>query len=224
MKMLPRFAVLFLLITAQVSAQTAEIKLTFDEQFFDALLESVFTKLQPPSVPLTSVALPPTDPAESRSGPSEGPPVCKEAVTVQREVDGVRTAVRFRQGKIYAPIAFSGNYNPPLIGCIEFRGWAETNIKLQYDSKRQALVANATVVNVNLSGTGGVGGDLIARMVQNSIDSKINPIEIVSMDKLSFTFPIRESGNLRMNALGIRHQVNERSVDVFVNYEFRKAP
>lgn len=203
-------------------SQTAEIKLTFNEQFFDALLEAVFTKLEPPSVSLASTPGSLHSEAASAGGPSLGA-ACKESVTLKKEIDGVRTAVRFRQGKVYAPIAFLGNYNPPLIGCIEFRGWAETNIDLVYDSNRKALVGNAKVLNVNLSGTGGIGGELIARMVQNSIDSRINPIEIVSMDKLSFTVPVRDSGSLRMNALGIRHKVTDKALDVYIKYDFQKA-
>lgn len=222
MRSLLKIALIFTISAVPVFSQTAEIKLTFNEQFFDALLEAVFTKLEPPSVSLASTSGSLIGEPLPASGPSSGP-ACKESVTLKREIDGVRTAVRFRQGKIYAPIAFLGNYNPPLIGCIEFRGWAETNIDLVYDSNRKALVGNARVLNVNLSGTGGVGGAMIARMVQSSIDNRINPIEIVSMDKLSFTVPVRDSGSLRMNALGIRHQVGEKALDVFIKYDFQKA-
>jgi hypothetical protein len=225
-------------ITFPVRAQTAEIKLTFDEHFFDTLLAAVFDNLDAPSVPLSS-----NPDARPRSnvyahttgadlqtlgqgpsdGLSQGTAYCDEAVTLRREVDGVRTAVRFRQGKIYAPIAFSGNYNPPFIGCVEFQGWAETTIELAFDKNKNALVGNVRVNNVSLGGTGGVGGNLIAGMVQSSIDRKINPIEIVSLDKLSFTFPVKNSGSLKMVARGIRNQVNDRSIDVFVKYEFIKG-
>ncbi|MCO6512430.1 MAG: hypothetical protein J5I65_16730 [Aridibacter famidurans] len=222
MNSLSKIALILTLLAAPAYPQTAELKLTLSEQFFDARLEAVFTKLEPPSVSIASAAGESIIEQASSGGPSESP-ACKEAVTLKKEIDGVRTAVRFRNGKIYAPIAFLGNYNPPLIGCIEFRGWAETDIDLVYDSNRKALVGNARVLNVNLSGTGGLGGELIARMVQNSIDSRINPIEIVSMDKLSFTVPVRDSGNLRMNALGIRHQVVDKAIDVYIKYEFQKA-
>jgi hypothetical protein len=119
------------------------------------------------------------------------------------------------------PIAFDGNYNPPLVGCIAFQGWAETNIELAFDQNKQALVGTAKVLNVNLDGTGGLGGEFLGRLVQNSIDKKINPIEIVKMDKLSFAFPIRDSGTLNMKALGMRHIVNDKSIDIFVQYRFQ---
>lgn len=236
MKRYTIIALTIAVLSLSVRAQTGEIKLTFDEQFFDALIAAVFANLDAPSLPLSQFPNPgngdselagiqnsgwsgiPNGPSEDLAGGS-----CVEAVTLKREVDGVRTAVRFRQGKIYVPIAFLGNYNPPLIGCIEFQGWAETNIEIGFDKNRNALVGYAKVLNVNLSGSGGVGGNLIARLVQSSIDRKINPIEIVSLDKLSFTFPIKETGALKMDARGIRTQVNDRSLDVYVRYEFSKG-
>jgi len=213
------------LLVVPVAAQTAEVKITLSEQFFDALLEAVFTNLKAPSVPLTSGAGTAYRFESERGGPAAFPEtgICDEAVVLKKEVDGVRTAVRFRQGKIYVPIAFQGTYNPPLVGCIEFQGWAETNIELSFDKKKNAIVGNAKVLNVNLSGTGGLGSNLIARMVQASIDRKINPIEIISLEKLSFTVPVRDSGNLQMRALGMRHVVAERALEIFINYEFRKA-
>jgi hypothetical protein len=236
-----------------VNAQTTEIKISLDENFFDVLLEAVFTHLDEPKVPISQNleleksirdnqknTFAGTDSNSFRQNaswikddtfylaktsfthaPSNN--ICDESIKLKREVDGVRTAVRFRQGKIYAPIAFSGNYNPPLIGCIEFQGWAETNIELFFDKNKNALVGKAKVLKVNLSGTGGIGSSLLARFVQSSIDQKVNPIEIIRLDKLSFSTPVQNSGKIKMNALGIRHKVNDNSLDVFIKYEFLKA-
>ncbi|MDQ3635551.1 MAG: hypothetical protein M3405_13735 [Acidobacteriota bacterium] len=211
------------------NAQTAEIKISLNEQFFDALLESVFKNLKPPKISLAELekgennrnaifqnASFPISPLSTRHSPL----ICDESIRLLRETNGVKTAVRFRQGKIYVPIAFDGNYNPPLVGCIEFQGWAETNIELAFDRNKQALVGNARVLNINLNGAGGLGGEFLGRLVQSSIDKKINPIEIVKMDKISFTFPIRDSGNLSFRALEMRHKVNDKSIDVYVKYRF----
>lgn len=237
------------------NAQTTEIKISLNEQFFEALLEAVFTHLNEPSVPIAQKK----EREKGRKGEVEAnafvlnssmpfiqnasfsnkgkinqvknsplstfysPLVCNESIKLKREIDGVRTAVKFRQGKIYAPIAFLGNYNPPLIGCIEFQGWAETNIELSYDKSKNALIGKAKVLNVNLSGTGGIGSSLLTRFVQSSIDNKVNPIEIINLDKLSFSTPIQNAGKLKMKALGVRHQVNNQSLDVFIKYEFMKG-
>ena len=215
-----------------VRAQTAEVTIQLNEQFFDALLEAIFKNTNPPEFPLSE-----NNPKFQIKSPKHSElsnsfiekgyqfsnSVCQETIKLQRQINGVNTAVRFRDGKIFAPIAFTGNYNPPLIGCIDFSGWAETNIELAFDREKQSLVGFAKVLNVNLSGTGGVGGSLIARLVQSSIDKKINPIQILQMDKVSFVVPIQNAGSLRMKAVGMRHEVGSGFLNVHINYEFQKA-
>jgi hypothetical protein len=132
----------------------------------------------------------------------------------------MRTAVRFREGKIYAPIAFTGSYNPPLIGCVQFSGWAETNIELQFDQQRNRLVGHATILNVSLNGTGGIGGSLVAKLVQNAIDRKVNPVEILDVGRLSFLLPVKNSNNLRMQATGVTYDVAGGQLNVHVQFAF----
>ena len=76
--------------------------------------------------------------------------------------------------------------------------------------------------NVNLNGSGGVGGNLIAKMVQSSIDRKVNPIEIVNLDKVSFAVPIQNAPGLKMKAVGIRHEISNGTLNVHIAYEFVK--
>lgn len=208
-------------------AQTAEVTIQLNEQFFDALIEAIFKNANAPEFLLSEKSAP-----ENKTEKTVSPKafleekgenaMCKETVKLQRQIDGVNTAVRFREGKIYAPIAFTGNYNPPLIGCINFAGWAETNIELEFNKQTQTLTGRAKVLRVNLSGTGGVGGGLIARLVQSSIDKKINPINILQLEKISFTVPIQNAGNLKMKAIGVRHEIVSGALNVRLVYEFQK--
>jgi hypothetical protein len=218
-------------------AQTAEVTIQLNEQFFDALLDSLFQNGGSPEFPISSIQ----EDEKRRNGEQEKVlivnanyenqrpktkdqrPLCNESIKLLRELNGVKTSVNLRDGRIFAPIAFTGNYNPPLIGCMEFSGVADTNIVLEYDQQRQALVGRAQVTNVNLSGTGGIGGSVLARLVQSSIDSRINPIEIIKLDKVSFVVPIQNSGNLRMKAVGIRHEISNGILNVRVSYQFSKA-
>ena len=224
----------FLLFVSFAKAQQAEVTISLNEQFFDALLDGVF-KSGTPEFPLalqqkeerarsgekeifTKVSFNP----EVRNPKSElRTPFCNESIKLQREIDGVRTAVRFRDGKIYAPLAFTGNYNPPLVGCIGFSGWAEANIELEFDSERQSLVGRAKVLNVQLSGTGGIGSSVVTKLVQSSIDKKINPINILQMDKVSFAVPVQNAGTLRMKAVGMRHEIVNGALNVHINYQFQ---
>lgn len=220
-----------LLFVSLANGQRTEVTISFSEQFFDALLDAVFQHSTPPEFPLAQKEVNGRD-AEARSftnsfsaSPRLGGkiPACNESIKLLRETNGIRTAVRFREGKIYAPMAFSGSYNPPFIGCVEFGGWAETNIDLEFDQNGQRLIARARVTNVSLNGTGGVGGSVVARLVQNSIDKKINPIEILRLDKVSFAVPIQNSANIRMKATGVRHSIENGVLHVHIAYEFVKA-
>jgi len=197
----------FLFFSA-ANAQKAEVTISLNETFFDALLDSVFKNFDPPAFPIV----------ENKSSG------CDESIRILREMNGVRTAVRFREGKIFMPLAFSGNYAPPFVGCIEFAGWAEANLDLEFDQNGQRLVAKARVLSVNLNGAGGIASSVIAKMIQSSIDKKLNPIEILTFDKISFGFPVQKSGNLRMKAVGVRPEISSGVVNIHIDYEFLKGP
>lgn len=225
----------FLISAFSVKAQRTEITISLSEQFFDTVIDALFQNGEPPEFAIAGNQAPPRDfvPDAKRTSISVTYPhsfvqgiafnSCRETIRLNRENNGVRTAVRFRDGKIYAPLAFTGSYNPPFVGCVEFAGFAESNIDLVFDEQNQRLTANARVSNVVLNGTGGVGSTVIARMVQSSIDRKINPIEIIKLDKISFMLPIQNSGNLRMKAVGVRHELVNGAINVHIAYEFVKV-
>ena len=222
-------AIIFFTLTSAAFSQKAEVTISLNEAFFDAALEALFANGAPLEFSIaenasgggTTTRATAFSFAPSTSQPLRGSTsACAETIKIHREVSGVRTAVRFREGKIFAPLAFAGNYNPPFVGCVGFSGWAETVIDLEFDQNAQRLVARARVMNVNLSGTGGLGGTVVARLVQSSIDKKINPIELFQLNKLSFAVPVRGSGELQMRATGVRHELQNGAINVIVSYEF----
>jgi hypothetical protein len=222
-----------LLLASSMQAQTAEVTISLNERFFDALLDAIFTNLKQPSFTIAEnnlkfkvqgsksiVAVS----SFQESNLQIKNPLCDESIRLQREVDGVKTAVKFRDGKIYAPIAFNGSYNPPFIGCVDFQGSAETNIELEFDAAKQTLVGRAKILNVILSGTNGIGSSFITKIVQSSLDKKINPIQILQTDKLSFVIPVQNAGGaLRMRATGIRTQVLNGVLNVYITCQFVKG-
>ncbi len=224
-----------ILFVTSARAQRAEVTISLSEQFFDALLDSVFYNFDPPEFSMARAETFPDD-AETAfvGGPSlswlihktsvaEPQAQCVESIKILREMRGVRTTVRFREGKIYVPLAFSGNYAAPLVGCIEFAGWAESNIDLEFDPNTQRLIGRIKVLNVNLNGTGGVGGLVVARLIQGAIDKKINPVDILSLDKVSFAVPVQRSGTLRLRAVSIKPEVGAGALNVRVGYDFVKG-
>lgn len=231
--MTKKFAALVLAVLCFASfanAQQAQVTISLDEKFFDSLLDAIFSDSSPLEFPIAQIS-PKSKVRSPRFGTfsfdnvnyKKAKSYCDEKIVLQREINGVRTAVRFRDGKIYAPIAFTGSYNPPLIGCIDFQGYAETNIELQFDQNTQTLYGRAQVLNVNLGGISNVAGNLLARIVQNSIDRKINPIEILRTDKVSFVVPIQKNGSLNMKAVGVTHDIGQGVLNVHIAYEFQKA-
>lgn len=223
-------AAIVFLASSVASGQKAAVTISLDEAFFEALLNSVFHNFGPPEFAIAGgtsvterpdVVERPASAARSFVGGTSS--ACVQTIKILPEMNGVRTAVRFREGRIYVPLAFAGNYAPPFVGCVEFAGVAETNIELLFDQAGQRLIGRAEVFNVNLNGTGGIGGAVIARMLQASIDKKLNPIEILTLDKVSFSVPMPNVGNLKMRAVAARPVVRSGNVTVQIEYVFSKG-
>lgn len=216
------------------TAPAAEVTVTLNEQFFNSLLDVIFTRLKAPSFPLSFTRIEAekneTSPSKveaptfSLSHASLKPDACASVVTLEREMNGVKTAVRFENGKVVAPLAFKGSYSVALIGCVNFQGWADTVINLNFDRERQVLSARVTVLNIELSNIPSLASGVVIKLVQDSIDRRINPIEILQATQLSTRLPITGSGGaLRMRATEIRPEVAPGALSLHIFYEFAPA-
>ena len=205
-----RIALLLLFLGSSfgVFGQKSEIALTVNEQFVDTALDAVLAKGEPPSIALRD------------NGADAN---CKESVILLREMNGVKSGVRFREGKIIVPLAFKGNYRPPVIGCVDLAGTAEAVVEPEFDAQNQRVIAKAKLTNVSFNGTGGFGSSLMAKLVQSSVDEKINPVELIRLEKLTFLFPIQNVGSLKLNAVGFRYTVQNGSVTFYIPYEFVRS-
>src|SRR4051794_27159792 len=114
MRSTTRILCLLLIIGLSISsipAQTAEITITLNEPFFDAIIDAIFLNAAPPEFPLSMIERREAQSSsyfERASFYEHEPAVCNEFVKILRENKNVRTSVRFREGKIVAPIAFTG--------------------------------------------------------------------------------------------------------------------
>lgn len=220
-------AAIVLIFAGTVSAQQAPVWITLNEDFFDSFLNAVFTNFEPPQFSIAAADGIPSDSANSRffgfaNSAGSRDDSCGETISILRENSGVRTAVRFRGGQVYVPLAFSGSYRAPIVGCLEFSGWAESNLALDLDSDAKRLFGRITVTNVVLDGSRGIGGQMVARMLQSSIDRRLNPIEILRLESLSFKVPVQNGGSLRMKANDVRPEFGDRSLNVRISYSFDK--
>lgn len=194
--------------------RTGEATITVKEQFFNSFLEAVFDNLKAPSTPLVI-----TDSDKNRT--DETAKSCPSAITLHRENSGVRTAVKFEQGKIVAPLAFSGAYNSTLLGCLQFRGVAYTEWSLEFDRTAQVLQARIKITDMRLENVPSLAQSSIVMLVQSAIDTRINPLKILRPEQLSSVVPIAPSGgSLRLRAREVKPEIVPGLVHLHLTYEF----
>jgi hypothetical protein len=212
----------FLFADAQTpQSQTGDISITLNEQFFDAFLETLFRSFKPMEF---SVAKEKNAEVRFENAVYSKKQDKCGAIKLEREISGTRTAVRFRDGVILAPLAFSGSYDIPLFGCANFTGWAETNVSLDFDREKQTLFARVKVLNVNLNGVTGLASGVLAKLMQSSIDRRINPTTILNTEKISFMFPLESmGGSMRMRATDMRPEISPGELKIKIFYELSKA-
>jgi hypothetical protein len=191
-----------------------EVVVTISEQTFNALLEALFTLPQPPTFPL------------SRGGGGGGGArggECPGEISLAREIAGTRTMVRFREGRVAAPVAFRGSYAAPVVGCLKFEGWADTALNLAFDASKQALTARVEVREVHLSRVPPFFNNGVTGLVQDSLDARVNPIEILRAEQVSAQLPLRKissGGSLRLRAKEVRHEIAGTELRLRIFYEF----
>ena len=193
------------------NAPTGEATITVTEQFLNSFLTAMFDNLNEPSMPLTV--------GGAKSGPD-----CASEIRLKREAGGVRTAVHFENGRIVGPLAFAGSYNSGLMGCIEFSGWADAEMMLEYDNSRRALVARFHLRDIHLNNTPAVLNGPLLGMVQGAIDQRYNPVELFTLEKLSTRVDIQPAGGaLQLRAREIRPEITPSALTLHIVYEFTRG-
>ncbi|HKG16039.1 MAG TPA: hypothetical protein VKB12_22145 [Pyrinomonadaceae bacterium] len=186
-------------------SEAGEVLVVLNESFLNLLLVAVASQPEPPSFPL------------SKGGAGDK---CASRVQLLREAAGERTAVRFRDGRINAPVAFRGSYAAPLVGCLNFEGWADASFQLEFDRERQALKARVTVRDLKLKNVpmSLIGGGLTG-LVQDALDERVNPVEILRAEQLGARVPVTRDSQLRLRARDVRHEVVGTELRLHIVYE-----
>jgi hypothetical protein len=198
--------------------------LTLDEKFFDALLGKIFRDMGAPTFPLQL--------SQVDGGAQEGTATmrlaafqggdCKNQVVLANEGSNVRTGVRFKDGKISAPMAFSGSYN--LLGsCWQFKGWAQTSLQLSFDQANQKLYGQVNVEGVNLEGISPAVSGFITPLVQRTINERVNPLEMMRAEQLTLNLPIKATnGTLNAHVRDVRNEITDGALRLHITYDFEK--
>jgi hypothetical protein len=190
------------------NAPAAQATVTVNEQFLNSFLAAIFDNLREPSIPLSS----------------SGQTGCASEIRLKREVGGVRTAVHFENNKIVGPLAFAGAYSSTLLGCIAFSGWADSEVNLSFDAQRQALVARFNLRNIHLSDVPSLANGPVLNMVQNTIDRRYNPVELLTLEQLSTRVNVQPAGGtLRLRATDVRPEITPNALALHITYEVVKG-
>lgn len=202
-----------------IPAGTATIVL--NQQFFDTILSTIFRDMNAPAFPLNltgqnnyAEAIKPQYASFALQTECEG------KIALKPEGSGVTTGVRFENGKIGAPLAFSGSTS--VFGqCINFAGWAQANLNLRFDESQQNVFGQIDVETVNLDGVSPIVSGFVTPLVQSTINSRVNPITILRGQQLALNLPIAASGGtLAAKVKDVRSEVKDNAVNLYVTYDF----
>jgi hypothetical protein len=193
------------------NAPAAEATVTVNEQFLNSFLTAIFDNLQEPSMPLTI-------------GGGTPSAQCASEIRLKREVQGVRTAVHFENGRITGPLAFAGAYYSTYLGCITFSGWADAEVNLEFNNERRALVAHFHLRDIHLNDVPVVANGPLLTMVQTAIDRRYNPVDLFTVEQLSTSVNIQPAkGALKLRAREIRTEITPSALTLHITYEFVKG-
>ncbi|HEX8499020.1 MAG TPA: hypothetical protein VF659_00415 [Pyrinomonadaceae bacterium] len=180
---------------------TAVVEL--NEQFFGALLDSIFRDLDKPAFP-----------------PQTGG-ACENRVVIEPNAGEVKTGVLMRDGKVIVPLAFSGTYN--LMGsCQNMRGTAEAGMDFRFAAEEQTLYGQLTVAGVNVEGMSPILSGFVTAFVQGAINQRVNPLVLMRGQQLTLAIPVQAAGGtLRAQARDVREEAKDGKLRLHVTYDFR---
>ena len=196
--------------------------LVLNEPFFDTVLQTIFRDMNQPSFPLQlGENRGEGDRGEMRLETTSFQAACPSAVTLLPEGSNVKTSVKITNGKIMAPLAFSGSYNS-ILGCVRFTGWAQANLQLRFDQAQQTVYGQLNVEGVNLDGAPPVVGSVVTGLVQAAINQRVNPIQILQGHQLRLSLPVKASdGTLNAQVKDVRSEVKDGQLALHITYEFK---
>ena len=186
----------------------AEATIMVNEQFLNSFLTGIFDNLNEPAMPLTVAG-------------ATSSPQCASEIRLKREVGSVRTAVHFQNGRITGPLAFAGAYNASLLGCIQFTGWADTEVVFEFNRQRKALLARFNLKDIHLNNTPSMVNGPLLKMVQTTIDRRYNPLELFTLEQLSTRVNIQPAGGaLRLEATDAQPEITPAGLMLHISYRF----
>lgn len=197
--------------------QASSVIVTLPNGFVQKFLATIFQDLGAPSFQLGGIRPAADSSAIEHIAFQQG---CTNTITLAPEGSNIKTEVQFANGKISAPLAFSGNYN--LVGnCMQFKGWAQTSIQLRFDEGSQTVFGQVNVEGVNLEGVNPMANNFVTVFVRNAIDQRVNPLELIRATQLQLLIPVKASnGAVKARVKDVRAEMLDGSLRMHISYEF----
>ena len=200
----------------QGGSPPATVVISLEQSFIDGVLATTFSGLGTPTFQIGRNQGDGSERVEQTLFQGGG---CANSITLLQEGSGVKTGVQFRNGSVYAPMAFTGSYN--LAGCLNFKGWAQTKINLSFDEAKQTVYGQVDVEGVNLEGVNPIANNFVTVFVQSAINQQVNPLVLVSEPQLSLLIPVKGSnGSIKARAKDVRAEILDGSLKLHLTYEF----
>jgi hypothetical protein len=201
----------------------ASAQIVLGQDLFNQILTTIFRDINEPTFPLALNGDSTSGPVYERANFLQDP-ACDGTIRIKAEGSGVRSGLRLENGRISAPLAFSGSYNSPF-GCLQFTGWSQADLELRFDKEKQAVYGRVNVETVNLDGVNPLFGGLITPLVQSTINTRVNPIQIIHPGQLAVDMPVASTGGkLQAVVEDVRAEVKENSLNLYVYYTFSGSP
>jgi hypothetical protein len=193
------------------------VTVTLPDGFVQKFLATVFQDLGAPTFQLAEITPDAISAGNERIAFQQG---CTNTITLASEGSNIKTEVQFADGKITAPLAFSGSYN--LLGnCMQFKGWAQTSIQLRFDQGSQTVFGQVNVEGVNLEGVNPAANNFVTVFVRDAIDQRVNPLELIRATQLQLMIPVKASnGAVKAQVKDVRAEMMDGSLKLHISYEF----
>ena len=191
------------------------------QDFFNSVINTIFRDMNAPSFPLGLAENQAADNDAIRYGLVQSGAACENKIALLAEGSGVQTGVNFADNTIKFPLAFSGTYNLPVVGCQQFTGWAQSSLALNYDESQQAVFGRVNVETVNLDGIAPFVSGFITPIVQTTINNRVNPVQILQGKQIGLNVPIAATGgNLTAQVRDVRSEIKDNALNLYVVYDF----
>ncbi len=198
----------------------ATAQIVLKQEFFNEVLNTIFRDMNAPSFPLTLTENREAQNNESASYAMLQNGGCDGRITLLAEGSGVQSSLKFDNGRIVAPLAFSGSYNS-MFGCIRFSGWTQANLELRFDAAQQTVLGQLNIETVNLDGGASMFGGIVTPLVQRTLNDRVNPIQILQGKQIALNLPIAATnGNMTAKVKDVRSEIKDNALNLFVIYQF----